>query len=140
MSSFSDFSLDGTLKFVIHPFVQLFSIHADIGSSTTSTNVVPLVFALLLNKKQATYEILFHMLKARFPNWCPRQFTMDFEMAIQNAAQKVLPNTLISGCYFHFLKSLWKKAKHLELKSRPHKRHVALCASLAHGWLYIMED
>lgn len=48
----------------------------------------------------------------------------------------------------HFLKSLWKKAKHLELKSRLHKRHVALCASLAlipeqyinDGWLYIMED
>ncbi|KAH9636342.1 hypothetical protein HF086_003642 [Spodoptera exigua] len=44
--------IDGTFKFVVKPFIQLFTIHRDLGSTASSNNILPLVYALLPNKKK----------------------------------------------------------------------------------------
>lgn len=36
------------------------------------------------------------------------------------------------GCYYHFNRSLWRKAKALQIKPRPKKRQVAWCVRLPH--------
>ncbi|KAF9412798.1 hypothetical protein HW555_008801 [Spodoptera exigua] len=87
---------DGTFKICPKPFYQLYTIHGDLGSSEETSNVVPLVYALLLNKKQATYEILFQIIKSQVPDWNPKKFQSDYEAAAMNAMQKIMPNCKIS--------------------------------------------
>ena len=36
---------------------------------------------------------------------------LDFEPSLQNAVRKVFEGIKISGCYFHYVKILWQKAK-----------------------------
>lgn len=96
--------------FVVKPFIQLFTIHGDLGSTASSNNILPLVYALLPNKKEKTYLRLFEMLKCRLPNWCPDQFRLHFETAIIHSIAAVYPNANIKGCYFHFAQALKKKA------------------------------
>lgn len=143
------FFADGTFKCVVPPFVQMYSIHGDLGSTEKSTNIKPLIYALVTDKKEETYQIIFQLLLSQNPSWKPEKFTTDFETAQMNAIQSVFPEVDIKGCFFHFTQALSKKAKSLHiLKNRACKRHVALCAALAllpeqatdEGWFYIMED
>lgn len=50
---------DGTFKSSPKPFYQLYTIHFDLGSNEESTNVVPVIYALLPNKNEQTYVRLF---------------------------------------------------------------------------------
>ena len=36
---------------------------------------------------------------------------LDFEPSLQNAGRKFFEGIKISGCYFHYLKILWKSQK-----------------------------
>ena len=40
---------------------------------------------------------------------------MDFEPGLQNSIRYVFPKAKISGCFFHFAKILWGKAKEIGL-------------------------
>ena len=40
---------------------------------------------------------------------------IDFEKSLQNAVKNNFPNAIINGCYFHYVKLLWEKAKKLGL-------------------------
>lgn len=149
ITKIKDFFADGTFRCVVKPFYQLYTIFGDIYSDENSKNVVPLIYALLPDKKQDTYEKLFSVIKLQLPNWCPSKMTTDYEKAAMNAIKVIFPNVTIGGCYFHFSQALCKKAKKLNVFKEPsHKRHIALCAALSlvpleevdNGWLYIMED
>lgn len=134
-------------------FCQLYSIHVDIGSSDTETNICPAVYALLPDKTEDTY---FHMLvaiKESFPSWMPSTVKLDFEVAMISAIRRVLPHTQISGCSFHFSQSVWRKIQTIGLTSEYKEnqdvaRTVRRCAALVHippqhiddAWLTIMED
>ena len=45
-------------------------------------------------------------------------FTLDFEKAARKALNEIFPESNIIGCYFHFIKALWLKAKKLGLISK----------------------
>lgn len=149
MTKCKKYFADGTFG-CCQPFDQLYVIYGDLGSDDESTNIIPLVYALLLNKKQLTYEILFHMVKSQIPEWEADQFTFDFEIAPRNAIKKIFPNIMVRGCYFHFYQSLMRKARLLGIKktSKVNNRHVCLCAGLAilpienieEGWIYIQSE
>ena len=38
-------------------------------------------------------------------------FTCDFEKSLRKALIEIFPKSNIYGCYFHYVKALWKKAK-----------------------------
>lgn len=40
---------------------------------------------------------------------------MDFEKPLQKAVKYNFPNIIVDGCFFHFSKLLWTKAKGLGL-------------------------
>lgn len=146
LSQAKDIFCDGTFKSAVPPFTQLYSIHADLGSTEDHTNIIPTVYALLPNKKQETYEIMFYMIKSRIPSFKPETFTTDFEVCAMKAIQTVFPEATVRGCLFHFTQAVWRKAKrHVLHKSKLSKSHVKRCMALAHlpqqfrsdGWLYI---
>lgn len=91
-------------------FTQLYTIHGVYRGSA-----FPLVFALLSDRQQQTYEKLIDELRRLRPTWCPKSVMVDFEKAAINAFQKAFDtptNQLsISGCFFHLQKSILRKVQ-----------------------------
>ncbi|XP_061723753.1 uncharacterized protein LOC133529973 [Cydia pomonella] len=121
---------DGTFKRVPKPFKQLFSLHMDVGSTDETTNIVPMVYALLPDKTKKTYERLFHILKYEL---CIdiMYYKSDYEMAQYTTFKAVYPDTELTGCFFHFSKAIWKKAEKINFTSTAEQRQaVRLTANL----------
>ncbi len=91
-------------------FTQLYTIHG-----VHRKNVFPLVFSILPNKQQRTYERLIDELRRLCPAWSPKYIMMDFEKAAINAFQNAFTtptSTLtISCCFFHLQKSILRKVQ-----------------------------
>lgn len=150
LNNCEDFLMDGTFKSSSKQFSQIYSIHADFGSSEEETNIYPVAFALLPDKKKETYVKLFRLIIQAIPNWKPKKVNVDFEAAAIMALQEVFPAAQIQGCYFHLKKCLWRKVQELGL-TRDYKENeevrtvIKMCASLAFlkpedvvdGWLEI---
>ncbi|XP_022819196.1 uncharacterized protein LOC111362902 [Spodoptera litura] len=143
------FFCDGTFKTCVKKFHQLFTIHVDIGSTEYHTNIIPTIYALLPDRTVDTYKTLFCLIKSQIPEWNPETITCDFEKPLIQALQHEFPNIKIVGCYTHFKRCLWRKAKMLRLtKSKLGKDHVKRCCSLPllpidaqpDAWLYIMAE
>ena len=68
--------------------------------------VIPVVFALLPNKKQQTYHRLIDKLFEICPSWNPKFIMMDFERSAINefGGKFTTTTTTISGCFFSFSK------------------------------------
>lgn len=151
LATSKNFFLDGTFAVCPKPFTQLITIHCDIGSTIQYTNIIPVLYVLLPNKKSETYETMFQLIKSVLKintstEWDPAYIMIDFEAAIAKALTSVLPKVQKGGCYYHFHKAIWRKGKELKLtKNRDKRRILALTASLPllpiekidEGWKYI---
>ena len=75
--------------------------------------VFPLVFAVLADKQQQTYQRLIDQLRILCPSWNPRSIMVDFEKAAINTLREsfgTATNPLsISACFFHLQKSILRK-------------------------------
>jgi hypothetical protein len=112
-------------------FNQLYTVHGVYQSAVFS-----LVFTLLSDKQQATYETLINQLRILRPTWIPKSVMVDFEKAAINAFQKVfeMPTSQIAvyGFFFHLRKSIQKEENYI---------HCQLIKSNArnapsHTWAY----
>lgn len=143
---------DGTFKACPLLFDQLYTIHMDIGSTREQTRVIPVIYALLPNRKEATYTRLYHILRSKIPSFKPLEFHIDFEKAAINGLRNVYPDVEIKGCNFHYNQAIWRKVQEIglvaEYKNDTNiRQHIRMCAALAHlppqyiddGWLEIME-
>lgn len=99
---------DGTFSAFPLLFKQLFTIHAIIGGTT-----MPLVFALLQNKSQATYSKMIQAIKNPRPSLAPTTIMTDFEKVSLNSFKDAFLSVTQSGCFFHFQQSIWKKFRKL---------------------------
>lgn len=144
------FFMDGTFRSCSKQFAQIYTIHADIGSNEKETNVIPVLFALLPNKKKETYIRLFRLVMERIPEWNPQTINVDFESAAISALQEVFPSVDINGCFFHMKKCLWRKVQSIGLTNEYRENEevrlsIRMCAALAflkpedicEGWLII---
>lgn len=73
---------------------------------------MPGLYALLPDKTQTTYNNLFSVIHKladdRNLRFNPRRMTVDFEMAMINSIEVMLPETEISTCLFHFTQSIFR--------------------------------
>ena len=69
---------------------------------------LPLVYMLLGNKTEATYQLAFDFIKSKVPS-SPKIINVDFEKACINALARVWPDSVIAGCYFHFTQAIRRK-------------------------------
>lgn len=124
------FSGDGTFKRVPKPFRQIYTLHLDLSMNSHVTNVVPVLYALLPDKTESTYSRLFNIIRNQLSINIDI-FKCDFEKAQINAVKSTFPDASINGCYFHFNRAVWKKAKALDICENKAGRHIThLCASL----------
>lgn len=112
LKKFDKFYGDGTFKVVPRLFYQLYSLHVDISQNKDTVNFVPLIYILLSNKSQNTYERLFKILKDQFTVHI-NYYKCDYEIATINAIKNIFPDVKVSGCYYHFSNAVWKKSKEL---------------------------
>ena len=100
---------DGTFKSSPTIAAQLYTIHYQ-----RHENTLPGVFAIMENRHQESYVVLFQALKNLLPrgrNSGPRMFSTDFELASSNAFGSVFLDSRPAFCFFHFSQSLWRKAQ-----------------------------
>jgi hypothetical protein len=120
---------DGTFRCVPTVFYQLYTLHLDLCSNETVTNVIPVIYALLPNKSEATYERFFKLVKDKL-GAVIENFKCDHEIAVMNAVQTVFPNCQLTTCFYHFNKNIWKKAKTLKLTGTSDGRKMARMTAL----------
>ncbi|KAL0860070.1 hypothetical protein ABMA27_010385 [Loxostege sticticalis] len=142
---------DGTFKVCMNTaFSQVYTLHGDVGSTSSHTIIVPLIYVLMSEKTYKAYVVLFiEIIKSQFPNWSPLKYTSDFEEASMKAMSTVFPSINLKGCYFHFGQCLGRKLKSLNLnKNQFYRRCASLCKILAllpenkihEGWIYIKTE
>ncbi|CAF1552573.1 unnamed protein product [Rotaria sp. Silwood1] len=101
---------DGTFAVAPRLFEQMYSIHGSIRGKN-----LPLVYSLLPNKNQETYEEVFTIVKQHIERK-PKYITIDFEKAAENAFGVIYPQCDILGCFFHFKQCIWRNICELHLK------------------------
>lgn len=138
---------DGTFKSAPRPFYQLFTIHVDIDSTEETTNIFPVLYALLPNKRETTYFALFTIIRDVLKVHI-KHFKCDYELGLINAFRTVYPNAKVTGCFYHYNKSVWKKANDIGLTKSQEGRYITkitanlplLPASyIQDGWAAIVE-
>ena len=68
--------------------------------------VFPVMYALLPNKRQETYDGLFGLIKTIWPLFNPTSISLDFEMAVMNSVRQTFPRAELHGCLFYLTKSM----------------------------------
>lgn len=79
--------------------------------------ILPIFFIPTTGKSKYLYESIFNNVKKilednniNYKN-ITNQYMIDLEPSLQNSLKKVFDSIKISGCYFHYVKLLWQKAK-----------------------------
>ena len=113
--------MDGTFKSTPKNYYQLFNIIAYIKQEKF---YIPIAYILMTNKSFELYfkllkEIKFHVkinnINVDFKNI---NFICDFERSLIKAIKEVFNKSRINGCYFHYVKALWKKMKSYGLTTK----------------------
>ena len=104
---------DGTFKTVPRLFLQLYTIAVKVNGY-----YLPLVYALLPNKMQQTYERLLDILIQAKAGIKPESVTMDFEKGAMNAVQVKFPGCEVHGCYFHQSQNIFRHVQTAGLQER----------------------
>jgi len=100
---------DGTFEMAPNTAYQLYTMHGFVNGEALA-----LVWALLPNKSQASYNELFAAIRSSFLNTFGdvgngKTFLVDFEHAAINAIRQVFPEYRIKGCSFHFRQALYRR-------------------------------
>ena len=106
--------VDGTFKCCPDIFFQFYTLHGCVMGQ-----IFPLVFCLLPNKQQATYDQMFDKIVQSMAQrnlvLQPTRILMDFEVACINTLRHHFPNSLLTGCLFHFDQCVQRKIQSQEV-------------------------
>ncbi|KAL4119402.1 hypothetical protein QTP88_012211 [Uroleucon formosanum] len=104
--------MDGTFKTVPNIFLQLYTIHAPVGTKINN-KILPLVYALMASKSEQCYEQLFEGLISICDDYgyelLPKCIINDFEKAAINAVSNIFPEFEQTGCFSHLGQNIWRK-------------------------------
>ena len=103
---------DGTFKVCPDEFYQMFTLHGLFKSQ-----VVPLVYGLLIGKKTEDYNDFFRIIMDR-DDFNPETILTDFEAATLKSVKGLFPGILHKGCLFHFGQCIWRKVQDFGLKKK----------------------
>lgn len=121
--------IDGTFKTAPHPYKQLMTIHG-----LYNDHVIPLTFCLLTGKSCLHYRTVLSHVKALVLRKTgrildPARIVTDFEASLRSAVHSEFPQTILSGCFFHYCSSLWRKVQKFGL-STAYRRDASLKKSI----------
>jgi hypothetical protein len=106
--------IDGTFKFCPRGYYQIINIA---GYYSEIDSIIPIFMIPSTGKSFFLYNSIFgDVKKILFDNEIdikkiPKRIIIDFEKGLQKAIKQNFPDSTIDGCYFHYVKLLWGKAK-----------------------------
>ena len=113
--------IDATFKSISKNFYQILNIMA---YNENENLFMPISFILMTNKSLMSYEKIFddiisllktYSIDINFKNL---RFLCDFEKSLLKAIKGKFKESKINGCYFHYIKSLWKKMRNFGLTKK----------------------
>ena len=110
--------MDGTFYSCPKKYYQLYNI---IGKEKKTGIIIPISFILMTHKSYSLYYHAFNNIKTLLLKnnieykEKELKFMMDFEKSSRKAIKSIFPDRLLLGCFFHFTKALWNKAKKEDL-------------------------
>ena len=114
----SQIYIDGTFKSSPKLYFQILNI---VGYYKEINGIVPIFMIIMAGKSEYLYDIIFKDIKnilidngINIKN-IPKNFMLDFEKGLINSVKNNFDGIIIDGCFFHFVKLLWSKAKILGL-------------------------
>jgi len=141
LSQSKEWFLDGTFWSASKPFVPMVNIMI---YSDRLGKYIPVVHLLLSGKSTKEYSAAFGTLvkvcAMKGYKLKPEFLMMDFEKSLQNACKERFSTAQILGCQFHFLKSLWRKAGKLGLKTKEKVLHTSRIICLLGVLVHIQAD
>lgn len=105
--------IDGTFSLSPPLFSQVFVIMAERNGF-----VFPILYALLPNKRQETYNRMIQLIRDSWPNFDPAAISLDFEKALINSFSNAFPRAALHGCLFHLVKNIKKHLRENDLMRR----------------------
>lgn len=79
---------------------------------------IPLLYVLMTDKLQETYDEIFTVLKEIQPRLNPTDVVVDFEMAAINAIHANFSQEIeVHGCFFHFCQNIYRHVQSVGLQS-----------------------
>ena len=114
MAKCTQIYIDGTFKSVPKKYYQILNIawyYKEING------IIPIFMILMTGKNEYLYNKVLHDVKLILKDngidlkSIPKRFMVDFEQGLINSVKKNFENSTIDGCFFHFVKLLWNKAK-----------------------------
>ena len=108
--------IDGTFKVFPKGYYQIINIG---GFLPEINGILPFFMIPTTGKSEFLYNSIFIEVKKIIENFgislknIPSRFMQDFEVSLQNAVRKNFLESKINGCFFHYVKLLWEKAKSL---------------------------
>uniref|UniRef100_A0A0L8GFH2 MULE transposase domain-containing protein n=1 Tax=Octopus bimaculoides TaxID=37653 RepID=A0A0L8GFH2_OCTBM len=108
LESSENWACDGTFKVSPSLWCQLLTLHITSGGSC-----VLRLFALLPDKKEASYLRVVSAVRDLRANCRPAICLMNFEKALHNSFASVFPHLEVVGCVLHLRSSVWRKVSAL---------------------------
>ena len=83
----------------------------------------PGLYALINNKKEEGYKILFEKINyiltiENTENWDFRSYTIDFEKAIINATSSIFKDKRQIGCFYHYCRNIREHSNKMQIKPK----------------------
>ena len=101
-----DWFFDGTFKSSPVQFMQLYTVHG----LTNHRNIVG-AYALLPNKRRATYVEMFTEVQRLTHNAMPHSLMNDFESSMLSALSQIYPDIPQAGCLFYAAKNVFRSVQ-----------------------------
>ena len=111
LSNSQDWFLEETFKSSPVQFMQLYTVHG----LTNHQNIVG-AYALLPNKRRATYVEMLTKVQRLTHNAMPHSLMTDFESSMLSALNQIYPGIPQVGCLFHLAKNVFRRVQHIGLQ------------------------
>jgi hypothetical protein len=113
--------VDATFKIAPKNFYQVLNM---LGYEEETNFTMPIAHVLMTNKSYLSYKKIFREIKDLIKQYNIDIsfdriiFKCDFEKSLLKSIREEFEKVKICGCFFHFIKSLWKKARNLGLTKK----------------------
>ena len=121
--------IDGTFRACPKGYYQIVNIS---GYYPDINGIIPLFMSPITGKSEFLYDNLFEDIikiiesKGIKIKDITANFMVDFEKSLINSIKKKFDSPIIDGCFFHFSKLLWKKAKAFGLCKRNNLKNTKI--------------
>ena len=135
LGRYEKWQCDGTCKVVPMLTAQLYTIHVGYLNY-----YVPVLYALLPDKTEITYERFFNAVKRLCPAVQPHSVLTDFETAAINASHTVFQTPTVVSCFFHLSQNIAKRMQSEGLKRYENEVAFALMVRTIPALVFVPPD